>query len=203
MKRRILYYYGIIQRDACELTRKIVLAQGENPTPVDFVSQVTDNLEHLNMSRDLMLYSLESLRKLLKERIENAAFTYLISLASQHSKVRSELFTNMHGSSFYFDQRFTTQICNTLFMFRCRMYEVKGNFRNKYVSSDLSCPLNGCSEVDSQAHLFNCSAIVREFPSLQGASYEDIFSNDSDKLLKIGNILLKIIQIREKLIEEL
>ena len=84
------------------------------------------------------------------------------------------------------------------------MYNVKGNFRNKWINQSLICPLPGCSEEDTQAHIFRCSAlqgVIRDSSSKEAATYEHIFSSDPDKLFNVGQLILKLTTLRKELIE--
>ena len=81
------------------------------------------------------------------------------------------------------------------------MFDVKGNFRNKYTSSSLECPLDGCSEIDTQPHLFECTAMRNASSIPAHVKYEDIFSKDLDKLLDVGTILIQLVEIRDRLKE--
>ena len=74
----------------------------------------------------------------------------------------------------------------------------KGNYRNKYASSDdMECPLENCLELDTQEHMFSCKALKCDSKSV----YTDIFSSDMDILLQAGKTLLKLVEIREDLLE--
>ena len=64
------------------------------------------------------------------------------------------------------------------------------------------CPL--CKiDNDTQEHLFNCTHIRDALQNNKKYTYNDIFTNDTNKLLNIAAILKKIIKTREKLQEEM
>lgn len=107
-------------------------------------------------------------------------------------------YSDLHGSAYFYDARFTTDSCNVLFMFRCRMYGVKGNFRNKYVSQDLNCPFDTCSEIDTQENLLKCNKIKQYYLISPDVVYEDIFSENVENLLSAGQALLQLIETRKK-----
>ena len=108
----------------------------------------------------------------------------------------------MDGCAYFFDQRFSPDICNALFMFRCRMYNVKGNFRNKYLSNniDMTCVIEGCDEIETQDHIMSCRPVLQIYGNLD-KKYDNIFSENLDELLEIGKTLLKLIEIRDGLID--
>ena len=72
------------------------------------------------------------------------------------------------------------------------MYNVRNNFRNKYVNTNILCPL--CtSDVDTQEHLLKCTSIT--------PNYEDIFSHDNEILLNIARNLKVVVEVRGELIQ--
>ena len=79
------------------------------------------------------------------------------------------------------------------------MYNVKNNFRNNYKLTNILCPM--CvAEDDTQEHLFQCQKVKELLPcdSLnQGITYEDIFTNNCDKLLDVANLLKEVVKIRD------
>ena len=56
-----------------------------------------------------------------------------------------------------------------------------------------NCPF-GCNSLDSQLHLFQCEFLNEN----EVYNYDDIFSNDPKKFIKITDAALAIIRKREK-----
>ena len=80
------------------------------------------------------------------------------------------------------------------------MFNVRNNFRNNYLTQGTLCPV--CHEYeDSQEHLFDCVPITLMVDKHE-CEYEDIFSNDTNTLLKVSKVLKQIVKAREKLEEE-
>ena len=62
------------------------------------------------------------------------------------------------------------------------------------------CPV--CHECeDSQEHLFECVPVTQMVDQHE-CKYEDIFSNDTNTLLKVSKVLKQIVKAREKFEEE-
>ena len=81
------------------------------------------------------------------------------------------------------------------------MVDVKNNFKNKY--DDMLCPLCKTEEED-QFHLFNCVRIVNNCHDLAEnieVEYEDIFSPVKKKIEKAAQLLMKIWEVREKMLK--
>ena len=120
--------------------------------------------------------------------------------AKIHSKTNEKLYKNMKGSLYFSDQRFTNDLSNIVFMLRTRMYEVKNNFRNKYIEEDTQEHLFTC-KVLTQEHLFTCKVLLENCEDEIISRYEDIFSNDADILLKVAKNAKQLIANRKILLE--
>ena len=88
-----------------------------------------------------------------------------------------------------------------LFAFQTRCFELKHNFRNKYANENLKCEISGCEEPESPNHIFTCQPILREYGKPLNCQYEDIFSEDCDKILTVGKTIKYLVQIRKRLLE--
>ena len=89
-----------------------------------------------------------------------------------------------------------------LFKFRTRMYSVKTNFRSQFENNVL-CDLCLTSEC-TQGHLFVCPVIRVFVPELVSTSvtYDYIFGS-TEQMKEAVQVLEKICEIREQLIEDL
>ena len=90
--RRILYLHTILQRNPSEMLPRIYQAQKSNPSPGDFVNLVQKDLEILGLSiseSEMKQTTKSRLKKIIKEKVENAAFEHLKSLQQSHSKMKN------------------------------------------------------------------------------------------------------------------
>ena len=201
MSRRILYYQTVMSRPDDEITKKVVNCQKETRIEGDFYIQVSDDMEKLNISEDdITTYSNEKLREKLKNETDKAALHHLKELGRNHSKVREWIYSDLNGMGYFFDPRFSTDLSNLLFTFRTRMFNVRNNFRNNYVAHDTICPVCHKCE-DSQEHLFDCEPVTLMVDEHE-CKYDDIFSDDINKLLKVSKVLKQIVKAREKFEDE-
>ena len=196
MKRRIMYYQLVMKRNDDEITKAVVMRQKQTRLKGDFYMQVLKDMNALHISeRDLLESSKGAMKHEVNRKIHHLAYDYLMDTASKHTKVRCELYKNLHGMIYFDDERFTPDLSNLLFKLRTRMFNVRNNFRNHY-KTNLLCPL--CREKeDSQEHLLECRTILRKL-NCGDCRYEDIFSDDADKLLKIARLFKNVIEIREE-----
>ena len=203
MARRIMYYQTVMLRDDDEITKKVVCCQKERQLSGDFYPQVVQDMLYLNIAdTDVMTDSKHVLKEKIKKAVNKVAHEYLLEIGRTHSKVRTNLYPNIDGMKYMKDPRFTPDIVNLLFKFRTRMFNVRNNFRNNYRQTDILCPL--CKkEEDSQEHLFKCETIALSLDNVTiNVVYEDIFSDDTDKLLSAALHIKQLTQIRIDLEDE-
>ena len=138
---------------------------------------------------DIATISRQQLKAILKEAVKREAFNELTGKQADHSKTRDLRYTGLQLQPYLSSQRASSIKQKALFFkFRCRMIDVKDNF--KFGKTELLCKC--ChNEVESQHHLLNCpmlqdSSLVADLPA-----YEDLFSEDADKIEKIGKILIE------------
>ena len=131
-----------------------------------------------------------------QNKIQREALNHLKRKATAHSKIQEELYNDLHGKDYFFDRRITDSKAKLLFQFRTRMYGVRNNFRNMY--SSILCPLCGKAE-DSQEHLFECD-IFQNYETIS-IGYEDLFSDDIEKLIKVTSQLEKLVKVREVILD--
>ena len=196
MSRRILYYQTIMSRGNHELTKKMLMSQKEIELKGDFYQQVQKDMNSLHITEEIVeSKSKETLRRIINDSIRREAFNFLVAKAAAHSKVNHEMYTDVKGSAYFYDHRFTSHGAKLVFRFRTRMFGVRNNFRNKY--SCTLCPLCGLVE-DSQQHLFECKIILNyHTPTTQ---HDDVYSNDAESLLAVAKDLENLVKIREELI---
>ena len=78
---------------------------------------------------------------------------------------------------------------------------MKHNFRNKYSNENLECQIIGCSDPEMPGHIFTCQVLLKEYGKTLLCQYDDIFSEDMDKLLEVGKTLKELVNIRKLLLE--
>ena len=99
--------------------------------------------------------------------------------------------------SYLHNEKLSTRQKKYLFRFRTRMIKVACNYGNKTV-----CPLCISNEEDTQEHLFNCLAIKLNSSQvfhIIDEKYEDIFSSNIEKLIKVSKICESAARTRERL----
>ena len=196
--RRIMFYHAILHRDCEEITWKVMMQQKKTMYKGDVYQLILQDMEVLDIGEnELRTMNKLKLKETLKKRVPEVAFQYLINIAETHSKVHHMMYTNLDGMQYLEDHRISAEQAKLIFKFRTRMVNVRNNFRNNYACP--SCPLCGVHQ-DTQEHLFHCIMIQKHFQPT--TEYTDIFSNDCDRLCDVAVNLEKIVDIRNRLLED-
>ena len=198
MKKRIMYYHDILNREEKEITKQVVLEQKKWCGKGDFYAQVMRDIDSISITNEEMDESKEKVDVVVERKVKIIAFEYLISKAKNHSKVNDKSYENCDGVKQYSDPRFTPDLINILFKFRTRTYLVKNNFRNNYKNTNILCPV--CEKHDdTQEHIFRCRTVVEKYEGDISCTAEDTFSNDMDTLYNVAKTLKKLDEIRNEL----
>ena len=188
--RRVMYLHNILANKQ-SLQYRVFQAQLKSPCKGDWTSTVSNDLCELGITlthQEISRMSKEKFQNVLKEKIKKSAFEYLIAKKEKNkerSKVKDVNYTNLEIQPYLLPNSLSTktsesiQLCRFIFSLRCR--------KSSYVS--LNCEL--CDlHVDSQKNLLICTKLAED-KDLVAASptYEDLFSSDIEKQIKIAIIL--------------
>ena len=107
---------------------------------------------NLEMSEDLISNTKKDRFKIhLKNKVQEAAFQYLLQIQQSHSKVKNIIYEKLQIQKYLLDVKFTTKEKQLLFKLRTRMTNVKLNFKSKH--QNLTCNLCKDNILQSDNHL--------------------------------------------------
>ena len=165
--------------------------QFRNRTKKDWVSTVLRDLEHLGMGgmtmEDIRQMKKAHFMKKVKHEIEIKTFEKLQKVKLSHSKVEA-VEHNIHKIQKYLQPnktKITKEEAQLIFKLRCRVTEVKMNFRGKY--DNLECRACGLEE-ETQKHIIICEQLNRK--EEEETKYEQIFNGIVSEKLNLNNILI-------------
>ena len=199
MLRKIMYLHYILNEEENSLIYRVLQAQVRNPVKGDWTLGVTKILEDLEIELELEeIRNLkeETLRKFVKEQINEKCLEYLNKQKAKHSKVLHIVHEELRMQEYLHPTHAqNTQLSKCIFSARSRMLDFRINFRKKY--KDLKCPL-GCDTLDTQQHCLHCDKILTSTIETQDTvKYEDLFSKKIEKQLRIGAVLQERIKYRK------
>ena len=185
--RRIMYFHYLVTREKCEMLHKFFKVQWEHPTKYDWTETVKDDFEFFGLDLDIekiQRYKKVTFSKIVQNKVRNVAFEYLLDKKALHSKMDGIVYDNKFKVQPYLsDRKVNPSIAKLLFKFRCRMINVKMNFKRTY--SEFNCPLcleNGEFHSDSQENLLTCTVLKQHSTVLANnktVKYSTIFSKQS------------------------
>ena len=189
--RRLMFYWSILSKTDAELVRKVYNAQKISPVKNDWYLQVKEDLEKCNIflsETEISNMKRHRFKSLVKERVRELAWAYLIKLKGSHTKSKylDESFKIQH---YLVSDDLTLDEKRLIFKFRTHTYHCKSNFKWNHL--DTKCSF--CDLDDTQEHLLHC----KQFSdlNLKTMKYEHIFGTVQEQL-KIVKILTLIDQKR-------
>ena len=205
--RRLMYLHTILQKSQSEMIRKVYDVQKSDTSPGDFSELVSNDKKdiELNLSdSEIQRLTKTKFKKILKTKINQAAFKYLTSLKQGHSKMDGISYTHLEKASYLNSPLFNSESSRLLLALRTRTVNgIKNDFRGLY--ADIKCPLM-CGEDDKLQHILECSVLKSHHTSSSvmsnnGVSYEDVFSSDVSKQKQVTELYQQLLEIRSNLIK--
>ena len=202
--RRIMFLHYILHQNESSLLFKFFNAQLDNPVKGDWSEQVLLDLKEINLQltlEEIKNLSKETFRVKLKKAIDGAALKWLIEEKEKKSKIKSLNYEQLKMQSYLGGSDLETSDKKFLFQMRCRMIDVKSNYKNNH--SDLSCALCGTRE-DDQKHVMECPILINNTSDIStgNMNYDDIFGDDVIKQAKIVRIFRNLWKKRKNLMKE-
>ena len=139
----------------------------------------------------------EAFKKIVKTKLEENFFDYLLSLKSNHTK--TENLVSFKLQEYLTSENLTFKQKQLLFSLRTRSINVKRNYKNKYRHSNMFCSLCDDKQVESESHILECKSTQEQLGNIGDSKYEDIFSLDIARQEKITKIFEKVIRLRDTL----
>ena len=203
--RRLMYLHHILSRSNEELIRKVFEAQKRKTVKNDWVNIIKRDCADVKITfseSQIMSLKKYKFKAIVKERIQNSAFDYLIGIKENQSKLKEIKYKKFETQKYLMSNELSNEEKFILFRIRTRTIDdIKTNFRNKY-GKDLRCRF-GDSEEESQSHQFVCPYIVEECDELRknkDVKYEDFFGN-IEAQIPATRLYKKILEARQKLLK--
>ena len=208
--RRLNFLQTIMKRDEEELTKRVLLAQINDPTEGDFGELVKKDFQSIGVVFDLSYVEstgVEAFRNHVKNKIRKAAFEYLKNVQKNHNKVKDIKYERMETQPYLKSPLFSNEETKLLFSLRTRTSEMfKGNFRNLH-GGKVDCPLKCWASdqlpvEDKQEHILSCTKLKLESSNVACTeiTYNDIFG-EVQKQKEAINLFKDLMELKEKLLE--
>ena len=141
-------------------------------------------------------------KNLVKEKMKQAAFKYLLSVKGKHSKMNGLIYTKFEKQKYLSSPLFNSESSKLLLALRTRtVNEIKNDFRGLY--SDIKCPLK-CGENDLITHILDCIVLKLHHTSSAVTSeqikYQDVFCSNIEKQKQSTESYQKLLEVRSTLL---
>ena len=202
--RRLIYHKEVVTRPKEELISRIYESQRKAPKTGDWSELVKDDQKMLdiNMSDDAIAsMSILSYKKYIKNKVRNAAFKELQSMAENHKKIKDIEYSNFGKAQAYLSSKeFSNIECQVLTQLRSQtLRNIKMNFRSMY-GEETMCPL--CQDhPDTQEHIVECHKIQELEPIFKEGACQlnDVFGSITVQKIFIETFM-KALRARDSLI---
>ena len=161
--------------------------------PGDWVELVRKDIEYLNIDlsfEEIKEKSKKEMEIFIDDKIEKKALEYLNCLKDTHSKMANLKFEKLEMAPYLKPESNLTNTEKSFIMsLRSRTLDVKDNYKTAH--SDLLC--RGCgSATEDQRHILICPNLNENaINSVENTEeYEDLFKNDTNKLISVGRKIL-------------
>ena len=165
--RRLLYFHYLLKQRKESLLYNFFFAQLSNPTHRDWVRQVLQELEDLEIKyeiHDLESMSREKYKNMIKEVVYKKAFSELLHKKqcrqSEHAKGKQLTYFEFSLPEYLSPNCEYLTIEEQKWIFKCRVedIEIKGNQRWKF--QDISCFSCKKNIDETQSHLLFCEYLL-------------------------------------------
>ena len=140
--RRIMFHHHILTREKSELIQKVYFKQKETKTKGDWLQLIEEDFEFIGEQMDeekIKSTPKEEYRKLIKEKVEKAAFSQLIELKNRSkTKMKDLHYQKLKMQSYMKNGSFNQEEIRLLFSLWSKSYLAKINYR-KMNKGNLIC----------------------------------------------------------------
>ena len=195
-----MYYWTLLNKSETELAKQVFQIQNKFSVKDDWVKQVKEDLDELEIKlteNEISKMKYEAFKKVVKSKLNEKFFEYLISLKLIHTKTQN--LSSYKLQAYLESENLTYKQKQLLFSLRTRSINVKTNYKNKYRHSNLLCTLCDDKLVESESHLLECKSTRTQLGNIGDARYEDIFSPEISRQEKITKIFEKVVKLRQML----
>ena len=209
--RRMCYLQTIVKRDDTELTKRVFNAQLEYSCHGDYVQLVKSDFEEMNIPfnvENVKNTEVKTYKKLIKNKVKEAALKYLQQKQKMHSKVKNIEYKNLETQKYLTSPIFTNMETSLLYGLRTRTARTfRANFSNLY-GGKVECPMkcwdvnqNEPAPADTQEHLLICKKmkIITNNIASGKIEYNHLFS-DTNKQREVLTLYNLMIEYREQCI---
>ena len=202
MKQKMLLLQYILHQDKNSMIYEVLMATLENPVKNDFVSECQRYIQHLGIGmsfEEIRRISKYTFTKLVKQKVADAGFKYLMTEKNKQSKIMDIKYNNLKIQEYLLDGNRNTELSKLIFKGRSKTLDIKTQKKWKY--EDSNCV--GCGEkLETVEEILACSGLSENSEQEPTLAYENIFSDNIQEVIKVAIGLKKKLKARKKIIDD-
>ena len=180
---------------------KVLKATVENPVKNDFVQTCEKYMRELNINLTFEQFgklSKWSARKIVKQKVTDAAFEYLQEEKNKQTKISNLIYDKLELKEYLRDGNKNNDLSKVIFRARSLTLDIKLHKRWKY--QDTICV--GCGEREESGNeLLTCDGFS-DGKDGKKYFYNLFFDGSPSEMAETAKVLQKRIKVRKKLMEE-
>lgn len=173
------------------------MKQKEKSVKGDWISLLRSDFKFLNIDMNEEIISATpkcEYSKNIKKLINNAVFSYYLTLQQTHSKLSEVDYSELKIQPYLVSNSLNNEEKQLLYNMRSNCHSLKMNFKKMY-KNDTKCTLK-CPQDEDQRHIFmQCQPLLNIVKQSGLISYEDIFQTLEKQIVTIKNFI-QIEQLR-------
>ena len=205
MLRRVLYLQVILkQNKAKSLLYNFFLAQLEQPTKNDWVTQVLKDIVSLNLNLDLnQIESMtsEKYTTLCKNAIKQVAFKFLQDKKAQSKSVKHIQFEIFKMAPYLSENQCNLTTKERQLIFQCRFNDsdTRGNKKWKYEETHcITC--EDKTQIESTKHILECKILIgQNLKWTYIPSFNELYKGSIEEQAYVSQVINENLRIRKKL----
>ena len=200
MKRKLGFLQYILKQNKDSMIYKILKVTSESSVKNDFVYTCKKYMKTLNLEitfEEIEKMSKFSFKKLLKEKIQYAAFSYLEEQKTKQKKIKDIVYSKLEMQEYLVDGDRQTNVSKMIYKARGRTLDIKLHQKWKY--SDTLC--SGCQvNEESGEEILRCESFGE---NEQKISYSWFYSSLVSEQISAGKVMMKKLKAKDKIVEEI
>ena len=200
MKRKLGFLQYILKQNKDSMIYKILKVTSESSVKNDFVYTCKKYMKTLNFEitfEEIEKMSKFSFKKLLKEKIQYAAFSYLEEQKTKQKKIKDIVYSKLEMQEYLVDGDRQTNVSKMIYKARGRTLDIKLHQKWKY--SDTLC--SGCQvNEESGEEILRCESFGE---NEQKISYSWFYSSLVSEQISAGKVMMKKLKAKDKIVEEI
>ena len=200
VSRQLMYYWDILHMQKNELVNRVFSAQMISSGKNDWVLQISEDLKICDIrltEEEIINMKKSKFRRLVRCKIREASQRHLVKLRKSKS---INIWPSKNMKKYLKTNLLNTEEKQLLFMMRCRMNQVKSNFKNQF-KNNLNCLLCESGIPETESHLLQCPGILGDIGNnILKIQHSDIYGV-LDQQIKAIQVFKKVFRIRKWKIE--